>query len=79
MLCWLIYYRTSEHISDQMMVFPREMEIVVGSTQCTKNVKYSAMKSQIMVQYPKENRVSVILFSFLCFLQVLKNFLMQYV
>lgn len=79
MLCWLIYYRTSEHISDQMMVFPREMEIVVGSTQCTKNVKYSAMKSQIMVQYPKEKRVSVILFSFLCFLQVLKNFLMQYV
>ena len=79
MLCRLIYYRTSEHISDQMMVFPREMEIVVGSTQCTKNVKYSAMKSQIMVQYPKENRVSVILFSFLCFLQVLKNFLMQYV
>ena len=67
MLCWLIYYRTSEHISDQMMVFPREMEIVVGRTQCTKNAKYSAMKSQIMVHNPKENRISVILFSFFCF------------
>ena len=32
-----------------------------------KNAKYSAMKSQIMVHYPQENRISVILFSFLCF------------